>query len=166
MKLVKKSRLEAIIRSVIRATRLGSRMGFDDAAQALRLAAYKTWPDPEIVPAGLLWYVLNRRAIDHLRRLKVRCPELMLAGDEGDWTETLAGLEPEAPPTAEQRTAAAEVLALLDAPGILDSRERSVIRRKFWGDETDAEIAVGENCSRTNVQWILLKALAKLRTRS
>jgi RNA polymerase sigma factor (sigma-70 family) len=160
----KKSGLDAVIHVVIRATRLGYWMGFDDAVQALRLDAYDTWPDPEIVSARLLWFVLYRRAIDHLRRLRVRCPDLVLTGDE--WAKALAGLEPEAPPTAEQRAAAAEVLALLDAPGILDSRERSVIRRKFWDEETDAEIAVGEKCSRTNVQWILLKALAKLRTRS
>jgi DNA-directed RNA polymerase specialized sigma24 family protein len=162
----KKSGLDAVIYVVIRATRLGYWMGFDDAVQALRLDAYDTWPAPEIVSPRLLWFVLYRRAIDHLRRLRGRCPELLLAGDEGDWAEALAGLEPEARPTAEQHAAAVEVLALLDAPGILDSRERSVIRRKFWHDETDAEIAVGEKCSRTNVQWILLKALAKLRTRS
>jgi DNA-directed RNA polymerase specialized sigma24 family protein len=169
-------RLDRIIRAVIRKTGLAAVMGFDDASQTLHLAvyeawrdpklrAYETWADPELAPEPLLWTIVYRRAVDHGRLLRHRAKVVVPSNDEGDWSDAVAPLGRDPPPSVEGCVAIVEILALLDDPGVLDERERTFIRRSMAG-ETQAEIGKDEGISRGRVQQIIDRGIDKIRRRS
>ena len=161
-----KSRLDLIIDRVIKRVGLLAWMEPDDARQTLHLEAREAWALPEDQPDALVFCVLYRRAVDAIRHEQRYFPrDLDAYEDETTWSEEVAALGREARATPEQRAVARQVLALIEAPGVLTVREQTFIRAWFMEGETHEEIAEHSRISRTRVQQVVAEAIVKIRRR-
>jgi RNA polymerase sigma-70 factor (sigma-E family) len=127
----------------------GDRWAAEDLAQATLARAYVAWrrvsraDDPDAYLRRILVNTSNRR----FRRHRV-------AEQAGDPPDTAV----EGPADL-----VGERAALLAALRQLPPRQRAVVVLRYWGDLTDAQIAVTLGCSPGTVRSQLSRALAKLR---
>jgi RNA polymerase sigma factor (sigma-70 family) len=160
-----KTRMDRIIDRVIRRAGLLVWMELEDARQTLHVEARVAWRSPEDQPDALVFCVLYRRAVDAIRHQQRYFPRNLEAfEEETTWSEEVAWLDREARSTSEQRAMVRQVLALIEAPGVLSVREQTYLRASLDGD-TQEEIAVDSGISRTRVQQVVAEAIDKVRRR-
>jgi RNA polymerase sigma-70 factor (sigma-E family) len=127
----------------------GDRWAAEDLAQATLARAYVAWrrvsraDDPDAYLRRILVNTSNRRFRGH-----------RVAEQAGDPPDTAV----EGPADL-----VGERAALLAALRQLPPRQRAVVVLRYWGDLTDAQIAVTLGCSPGTVRSQLSRALAKLR---
>jgi DNA-directed RNA polymerase specialized sigma24 family protein len=147
------TRLYLIIDAVIERVGLLRWMELEDAQRILQVRAHEAWSSPDQQPDAVVYCILHRRAVDAVRHF----PRDLAFYDAGtSWSEDVASLGGEAPPTADQRTAALGVLALIDA-----GPEQTFIRNELLAGKGHAEIAEEAGISRTRVQQIVDQAITK-----
>jgi RNA polymerase sigma-70 factor (ECF subfamily) len=135
---------------------LGDRATAEDVFQQVFLEAWQRGPsyDPErAAPLTWIMTITRSRAIDHLRR---RVPE------PRDPSGTLAQLEGEADPAADL-DALAEQWRMAGLLAQLPDDEADILRRRFYGEESQREIAAATGIPLGTVKMRMVKALARLR---
>jgi RNA polymerase sigma factor (sigma-70 family) len=129
----------------------------DDARDIVQDAFIRLWQNPPADwshPRAWLYAVCRTRAIDLLRRRG------RIVSDDGAIAESTVDEAPTPARTLLEKESASALFALVDT---LPARQREIVRLKFQGDLSYAEIAEVTGLTATNVGFILHSALTKLR---
>lgn len=132
----------------------------DDARDIVQDAFIRLWQNPPADfshPRAWLYAVCRTRAIDLLRRRG------RIVADDGSVAGAVVDESPTPARTLLEKESAAALFALVDT---LPARQREVVRLKFQGDLSYAEIADITGLTATNVGFILHSALTTLRERA
>jgi RNA polymerase sigma-70 factor (ECF subfamily) len=135
---------------------LGDHATAEDVFQQVFLEAWQRGPDYDAArgsPLAWLMTIARSRAIDHLRR---RVPE------PRDPAGALALMEGEADPDAALE-ALVEQWRLAHLLGALPGEEADVLRRRFYRDQSQREIAADTGIPLGTVKMRMVQGLARLR---
>jgi RNA polymerase sigma factor (sigma-70 family) len=132
----------------------------DDARDIVQDAFVRLWQNPPADfshPRAWLYAVCRTRAIDLLRRRG------RMVADDGTVAEATVDDAPTPARTLLEKESASALFALVDT---LPAKQREIVRLKFQGDLSYAEIAEVTGLTASNVGFILHTALATLRERA